>query len=390
MATVGKIVLDLPPKEGNPRNSEGAFLNLKDGRLMLVYSKFNADSDSDVAPAVIAARYSQDGGLTWDSEDRILFHAEQFDTPQKPCQNIMSVSLLRMQDGALGLFFGLRYDFLDTHMYLFRSYDEGETFDEGVRSIPAEGYYVTNNDRIIRTKSGRIIVPGNFHRVKGSLEDQYNYHNAFDYRAIVTFSLSDDDGKTWREASDVCYPPFTNSNSGLQETGLVELASGVLWAYSRTDMGCQYFCYSMDDGEHWTTPMPSQFTSPVSPMSVKRTKDGKALVAVWNPAPAYQTREESCRQFPATSYGHNQNPEIWSCSGYNFARTPLVVAVSKDEGATWSNAYFAEDGPGGYCYVAIHCEEEHILLQYCAGQLEDKGCLNRLRVRAIPLSELGL
>ena len=36
MSKDGNTVLELPPVKGNPRNSEGAFIELKDGRIMLV------------------------------------------------------------------------------------------------------------------------------------------------------------------------------------------------------------------------------------------------------------------------------------------------------------------------------------------------------------------
>ena len=368
MELLGKTVLELPPLPGNPRNSEGAFLNLKDGRLMFVYSKFDAESNDDDAPAKIAARYSTDGGLTWCGEDRILFRRKDFDRPGTPCQNIMSVSLMRMQDGALGLYFGLRYGFNDTKLHLFRSYDEGETFSEAVKCVPGMGYYVTNNDRVVRTSSGRIIVPCNFHRMKADPADFGHYHDYFDYRGVSCFALSDDDGKTWREAKDCCFMTTTASNAGLQETGIVELRNGVLWAFSRTDLGCIYSSYSLDDGDTWTTPQPSQFTAPCSPMSVKRAPSGE-LLAVWNPAPAYQTR---------------------GLNTYNFARTPLVCAVSKDEGHSWSEPMFLEDAPGGYCYIAIHFEGDHVLLAYCAGSPEDESCLARLRMKSVQLSDLGI
>jgi len=34
--------LELPPGAGNPRNSEGAFVSLKDGRVLFVYSHYTA------------------------------------------------------------------------------------------------------------------------------------------------------------------------------------------------------------------------------------------------------------------------------------------------------------------------------------------------------------
>ena len=39
-----EIVLRLDPKDGNPRNSEGDFIQLKDGRILFVYTHFTKGS----------------------------------------------------------------------------------------------------------------------------------------------------------------------------------------------------------------------------------------------------------------------------------------------------------------------------------------------------------
>ena len=44
------VALELPPGPDNPRNSEGAFMPLKDGRIMFAYSRFTG-SFSDHAPS---------------------------------------------------------------------------------------------------------------------------------------------------------------------------------------------------------------------------------------------------------------------------------------------------------------------------------------------------
>jgi hypothetical protein len=48
----------LPPGPGNPRNSEGDFLPLRDGRLLFAYSKFSGGNADDAAatPATAASR----------------------------------------------------------------------------------------------------------------------------------------------------------------------------------------------------------------------------------------------------------------------------------------------------------------------------------------------
>ena len=42
----------------------------------------------------------------------------------------------------------------------------------------------------------------------------------------------------------------------------------------------------------------------------------------------------------------------------------------------------------GYCYTAIHPMEDAVLLAYCGGGPQDKGCLNRLVIRRIGYGEL--
>ncbi len=360
MASAGKTVLELPPVRGNPRNSEGAFIRLSDGRILFVYSKFVGDTAQDHAPSCIAARVSSDNGDTFTGEDRIIFRQEDY-----AAQNVMSVSLLPMLDGAIGLFFGVRYGFHNTGPYLSRSYDDGETWTAGQRVIPAFGYYVVNNDRIIRLKSGRILVPANLHRTRNYGEDIEDY-SGFDGRGTGYFFYSDDDGKTFREARTCCNNPNPLSASGLQETGVMELQSGAVWAYYRTDLGCHYQSWSHDEGDTWSPPTASAFTGPCSPLCMKRLSDGR-IIAVWNPIPLYQTREET---------------------RFSWGRTPLVAAISGDDGRTFGRPVTVEDGgdKGGYAYTAIFQAEDSVLLAYTAGRPDDPNMLARLRMKKVPLS----
>lgn len=356
----GSVVLDLRPAKGNPRNSEGAFLELKDGRLMFAYSRFIGDSNSDEAAACIAVRYSSDGGDTW-SDDRIVAHPDDY-----KALNLMSVSLLRMENGDVGLFYIIRYGWHDTRLRLWRSADEGETWGEPVCCIPGLGYYVTNNDRVVRLSNGRTIVPSSLHKMRS---DSTTDWKSFDPRGMVYFYLSDDDGVTWREAKTGCSLSLPHCSSGLQEPGVVELGNGTLWAYARTNLGRQYEMFSYDGGETWSPAVPSRFTSPDSPLSVKRNPHNGDLFAVWNPIPNYETR---------------------ALERHSWGRIPLIGAISKDDGKTWGNRFSieGEDARGGYCYTAIHFTADALLLAYCAGEPEDGICLARLKVKKIALAEL--
>lgn len=356
----GNVVLDLRPSIGNPRNSEGAFLELKDGKLLFVYSRFIGDSSGDTGLACLAGRCSNDGGNTW-SDDFIVATPEEHQAI-----NIMSVSLLRMLNGDIGLFYLIRYGWHDTRIHLRRSADEGKSWGEPVCCIPGPGYYVTNHDRVVRLSNGRLIIPAAFHRMRG---DSKTDLKSFDGKGVAYFFLSDDDGAAWREARSCCAMPVPRSISGLQEPGVIELNDGKLWAWCRTDMGYQYEMFSTDGGETWSVPVPSAFTSPCSPLSLKRMPDTGFLLAVWNPIPNYQTR-----MFERHTGG----------------RTPLVGAISRNEGRTWGD-FFAieqEDGRGGYCYTAIHFSGDSVWLAYCAGEPEDGNRLSRLRIRKMMLSDI--
>lgn len=348
---------DLAPSAENPRNSEGDFLRLKDGSILFVYSHFSKGA-SDDAESQIAGIVSRDNGMTW-KEYRVLFTTGDF----PGAQNIMSVSMLRMQDGALGLFFVIRYSFADSRLHLFRSYDEGRTFSEPVCCIPNHGYFVTNNCRVLRTSSGRLIVPCSYHICK------FDEKNARDQRGMTGhgigyFFYSDDDGKTWNESRNFCRYPFAKSDTGLQEPGVIELKPGVIMAYFRTDLGMQYSSYSYDNGDTWGTVEPLfYFTSPISPMKIERLDNGD-LIAVWNPTPSYTGRPGDWRAF----------------------RNPLSVAFSHNSGKSWDLPEIIECDPdSGYSYPAIFNDGDLLILGYCAGSIADGGNLNRLRIRTINL-----
>lgn len=354
------VVLDLAPGPGNPRNSEGAFLELQDGRILFVYSRFVGTSFSDEAKARLAARHSTDGGATW-SSDTII------ETPEEnEVMNVMSVSLVRFGNGDVGLFYLLRRSWHDMRMWCRRSTDEGRTWGVAIQCMPAAGYYVVNNDRVVRLASGRLVIPAAVHP---SLADR-NAAAAVDWRGVAEFFLSDDDGRTWRKAKGYGTLPVAHTRSGLQEPGVVEMRNGVLWAWARTDLGRQYEFFSHDGGETWSVPAPSRFTSPNSPLSMKHLPGSDRLLAIWNPGPSYETR-------PMKPIGGD--------------RTPLVLATGVVPAGAWSRATFLDgmtEADEGYCYTAIHFTKDAVLLAYCAGGEQDKNRLARLRMRKLPLSAL--
>ncbi len=331
--TVGALAvpvrtLELPPGENNPRNSEGSFVSLSDGRILFAYTHFTGGG-GDHDAAHLAGRYSSDGGKTWTREDRLLVQNEGG-------MNVMSVSLLRLRTGVIALFYLLKNSEQDCRPVMRISNDEGSTWGPPVMCITDEvGYYVLNNDRAIQLKGGRLVVPVCRHSVKGA--------PGMDWQGVVMCYLSDDGGKTWRRSLtaqkgyDVAGKRITT-----QEPGVVELKDGRVMMFIRASGGCQYLAYSSDGGDTWSAPVASAIHSPVSPASIKRLPATGDLLLVWN--------------------DHANIP-----AGLSSRRVPLSTAVSKDDGKTWQHGKALEGCPQGwYCYIAIHPVDDSVLLGYCA------------------------
>ncbi|MBN2451852.1 MAG: exo-alpha-sialidase [Lentisphaeria bacterium] len=327
---VKKTVL-LPPGADNPRNSEGAFVCLRDGRVLFVYSHFTGGR-GDHAAAFLAGRFSADGGETWSREDVVI-------VPNEGTWNVMSVSLLRLPDGRIALFYLCKNSLEDCRPVMRVSSDEGASWSEAVDVIGEadKGYYVLNNDRVIQLDSGRLVAPVALHNRPG--------WSGPDWAGEVTCYLSDDLGASWRccATRQRGFGP-DGRRVTVQEPGVVQRGNGDLLMFVRTDAGVQYTSQSGDGGETWPPLAPSTIRSPLSPASIKRIPSTGELLLVWN--------------------DHSDVPD--SLRG---RRTPLAVAVSRDEGWNWVGRRIIEDDPEGwYCYTAIGFCGEHVLLAYCSGK----------------------
>ena len=102
MKKIGREVAFLATGAQNPRNGEGSFLRLSDGRIMYAYTEYYGDSWEDHATARISAVFSPDEGESW-SQPSVLIEKDA-DTV-----NIMSVSLFRMKNGDVGCLYLRRY-----------------------------------------------------------------------------------------------------------------------------------------------------------------------------------------------------------------------------------------------------------------------------------------
>ena len=355
MKKIGRQVNFLGTSEFNQRNGEGAFIKLKDGTIMFGFTEFIGNDWDDDYCAEISYILSEDNGETW-SDKKTLF--------KKPSdsKNIMSLSFLRMNNDDLGAFY-IHKNLDGTDKIVFtHSCDEGKTWSEPVNCMECleeQDYYVLNNDRVLRLKNGRIIFSVAKHTVLDTDKD-------FE-AGEIHFFISDDDGKTFKKTETVLKCPFPNNEDGYEEPGLFQFEDGKIWCYIRTSLGFQYECFSYDNGETFTLPEPNMFfSSACSPMLVKNC--GENTVAIFNPVPEHILRDDS---------------EPWG-------RTPYVMAVSKDNGKTFTkeNLYYIEDDlTNGYCYPAIYEGEDFMLVAYYHSNNTDV-CLNSTKIIKIDYKEI--
>jgi len=336
----GKIVVDFTTSAENPRNGEGDFITLKDSSILFIYTRFIGDKMSDHAPAQLMSRISRDGGESWSTEDHLV-------VDQEGDWNVMSVSLLRNSDGAIMLFYMRKNSLSDCLVYMRSSTDEGRSWSEPSLVVhDRQGYFVTNNDRVIKLSSGRILVPTSRHKTKES-----EYSN----KGEIWCYYSDDDGHSWQSSQQLPTPDSVIT----QEPGLVELADGRIMMIIRASGGFQYQSFSEDQGVTWSYATPSQIKSPVSPACMQRLSNGDILL-VWN------------------------NNGAKGPGYFKGKRTPLTIGYSNDEGATWQVSKDLEPDPNGfYCYSAIHEVDGYLLLAYVhriEGDPYLGACIRRMRL----------
>ncbi len=136
------------------------------------------------------------------------------------------------------------------------------------------------------------------------------------HKTVIQYS--DDNGATWSESESQlvspCYADFNGLNEGACEPAIELLRDGRIWMLMRTQAGFLYESYSHDNGTTWQPANASRFNTSTGPPCIMRHVDGR-LVVCWN----------NC-EMPPRANG----------DGVYGGRDALHIAVSDDEGKTWS------------------------------------------------------
>lgn len=309
-----------PASTQNPRNSEAAIVQRKDGSLLLAWTEFYTSQGEDHGPARIVGRISADGGRTWGEKYTLV--------ENDGGMNVMEVNFMRLRGGDLALFHCQKNtESSDCRIMMRTSADDGKTWSAAKQLSPAGKYTGLTNGRCIRLRSGRIVLE--------AWEDGDSF-----------CVLSDDDGGTWREsqrvrpASGKCYEP-----------ACIELEDGRVMMLMRTELGGQNKSLSQDGGQTWSEPVPTPLVGSAAPVAISRIPTTGDLLAIWN---------------------HNPGANL---------RNPLTAATSKDEGQTWTIVRNLEDAPSedAWAYPAITWVGDHALVTY----FSYKGGLS-LKLRGLP------
>ena len=350
-----RLIHEIPPTAGNPRNSEGAFLRGKQGEILFAYSRYHGDSVHDHAACDIALTVSRDEGRSWD-EPRIIAPASAFGT-----QNVMSVSAMEQKDGRPAFYFLIKENDFSTTLGRAISADGVDfTVERCVAKFP-KAYYVVNNDRLVRLSNGDIVAPASYITAEEN-------RSGGGIPMTATCLVSRDDGASFEKADfDFTTSDPVNTRYGHQEPGILERADG-LYYWMRTNYGCQYESFSASGLTGFFQPRASEFTSPPSPMQIKAV--GNAVYAVYNPIPRYNGRE--------------MLPGTWG-------RTPIVIRKSTDGGKTFGALYAIEDDPArGYCYPALFgTTDGRLLVAYSRGGEADGNTLCRLGISEIDIGTIA-
>lgn len=159
---------------------------------------------------------------------------------------------------------------------------------------------------------------------------------------------STDRGSTWTIQGPIVVPgqPY-----GVIQPTLWETARGEIRMLMRSTerIGKIMMSSSSDRGQTWSPARPTSLPNPNAGIDVVRLRDGR-LILIYN-----HTRRE---------------------------RTPIHLAVSYDEGDSWSAPLVLEDGPGEYSYPAV--------IQSVDGLIQVTYTWNRQRIRHLVIDPARL
>lgn len=263
--------------------------------------------------------------------------------------------LFRRADGAIELFFKIGENIPDWQTYFVLSGDEGESFSEMEELVPGDicGGRGPVKNKPIRLSDGTVLAPGS---LEGALWDAFVDISRDDCR---TWQMSElvpvrrvqlnEDGSKNNDTVDRPYNRQYCFGKGLIQPTLWQDRDGAVHMLCRSTSSRIFRSDSQDGGKTWSLAYDTGLPNNNSGIDLARMEDG-SLVLVYNPRenlPGY----------------------------YKGARTPLSVALSRDNGETFEIIKTLEDQPGNYCYPSVIVgEKNEVMITYTWNRLRVAYC----------------
>ena len=239
-----------------------------------------------------------------------------------PCWN----PVLFFHDGSLMLFYKLGGEIPCWRTMVRRSADRGRTWDAARELVPGDtGGRGPVKNKCILLADGSLLAPA-------STED--GGWNCFADRSC-------DGGTVWHRSANVPLDRSRLTGSGIIQPTLWQDDSGIVHMLARSSEGFLFRSDSEDGGMHWSEAAATSLPNNNSGVDLTRLSDGR-LVLAFNPV-----------------------------SGNWAPRSPIALAVSGDNGSSWSEPLVLEhvccdrnQPDSEFSYPAIVSRQTEIFLTY--------------------------
>lgn len=293
-----------------PHNHASNLLELDNGDLLCTWFGGSREGRSDIS--ILISRLEKGTGK-W--SDPVVLDGN----PNKSEQNPI---LFKNPNGETWLVYTAQdLIFQDSAVVNYRiSKDEGETWSNVETLFSDSGSFVRNPPVIL--DNGDIVFPAYY-----SLKSDTGFLG--NDRSVV--KITSDNGLTWREYD------IPNSK-GLVHMSIVKSDSALIGFFRSRKSDNIYQTKSLDNGHTWSIPEKTDLPNNNASIQCIRLNNGNLMI-IFNDTNAKNDPPKENRppwfdkadMEKVTKEGSDLGDAIWGV-----IRSPLVVAVSEDEGNTWS------------------------------------------------------
>lgn len=309
-----------------PQNHAANLLPLPDGSLMCVWFGGTQEGVADIS--VWGSRLLPES-RQW--SDAVKLSTDASRSEQNPV-------LFLAPDNVLWLLWTAQISGnQDTAIVRYRqSTDLGQTWGEIATLLDKPGTFIRQPITVL--ENGNWLLPVFYCRTQPGEKWVGNDD-------ISAVKISSDQGKTWR---DVDVP----QSLGCVHMNITALPGGTLVALFRSRWADNiYYSQSVDNGESWSVPEPTELPNNNSSIQVTTLASGE-LALVFNHMSAAGALERRVSLYDEIDDGDNSRKEPEVTSGrsafWGAPRAPMTVAISADGGKSWPWQRNLDEGDG-YC-----------------------------------------